>query len=59
MCSCKNGALVANYCNYKLNRDVEKHPGSSIYVDPNETTVAPLVKVSSYFLDRMQDNNVL
>ena len=41
MCSCKNGALVANYCNYKLNRDVEKHPGSSIYVDPNETTVAP------------------
>ena len=41
MCSCKNGAHVANYYNYKLNRDVEKHPGSSIYVDPNETTVAP------------------
>ena len=35
------GAHVANYCNYELNRDVEKHPGSSIYVDPNETTVAP------------------
>ena len=41
ICSCKNGAHVANYCNYKLNRDLEKHPGSSIYVDPNETTVAP------------------
>ena len=24
MCSCKNEAHVANYCNYKLSRDIEK-----------------------------------
>ena len=41
MCSCKNEAHVANYCNYKLCRDIEKNPGPSIYVDPNKTTVAP------------------
>ena len=40
MCSCKNEAHVANYCNYKLSRDIEKNPGPSTYVDPNKTIVA-------------------
>ena len=37
MCSCKNEAHVANYCNYKLSRDTEKNPGLPTYVDPNKT----------------------
>ena len=41
MCSCKNEARVANYCNYKLNRDIEKNPGPPTYVDPNKIIVAP------------------
>ena len=40
MCSCKNEAHVANYCNYKLSRDIEKNPGPPTYVDPNKTMVA-------------------
>ena len=40
MCSCKNWAHVANYCNYKLSRDIEKNPGPPTYVDPNKTIVA-------------------
>ena len=40
ICSCKNEARVANYCNYKLRRD-EKNPGSPTCVDPNKTIVAP------------------
>ena len=40
MCSCKNEAHVANYCNYKLNRDIEKNPGPPTHVDPNKTIVA-------------------
>ena len=38
MCSCKNEAHVANYCNYKLSRDIEKNPDPSTY---NKTTVTP------------------
>ena len=58
-CSCKNEARVAYYCNYKLSRD-RKNPGPLTYVDPNKTIVASyIVKVTSQFLDRMQDNNVL
>ena len=41
MFSCKNEAHVANYCNYKLSRDIEKNPGSPTLVDPNKTIVAP------------------
>ena len=41
MCSCKNEASVANYYNYKLNRDIEKNPGPLTYVDPNKIVVAP------------------
>ena len=40
MCSCKNEARVANYCNYKLSRDTEKNLGPPTYVDPNKTIVA-------------------
>ena len=40
MCSCKNEAHVANYCNYKSSRDIEKNPGPPTYVDPNKTIVA-------------------
>ena len=40
MCSCKNEAHVANHCNYKLSRDMEKNPGPPTYVDPNKTIVA-------------------
>ena len=29
MCSCKNEARVANYCNFKLSRDIEKKSWSS------------------------------
>ena len=32
---------VANYCNYKLSRDIEKNPGPPTYADPNKTTAAP------------------
>ena len=39
MCSCKNEAHVANYCNYKLSRD-KKNPGPPTYVDPPKTIVA-------------------
>ena len=36
MCSCKSEAHVANYCNYKLSRDMEKVlVNPLIYVDPN------------------------
>ena len=45
ICSCKNEARVAKYCNYKFNRDIEKNPDPSIYVDPNRTTVAPYNQV--------------
>ena len=41
MCSCKNKARVANNCNYKLNRDIEKNPGPPTYVDPNKIVEAP------------------
>ena len=41
MCSCKSEAHVANYCNYKLSRDIEKNPGPPICVDPNKTIAAP------------------
>ena len=40
MCSCKNEAHEANYCNYNLNRDIKKNPGPLTYVDPNKTIVA-------------------
>ena len=40
-CLCKSETHVANYCNYKLNRDIEKSPGPPIYVDPNKTIAAP------------------
>ena len=40
MCSCKNEARVANYCNYKLSRDIEKNLGPPTYVDPNKIIVA-------------------
>ena len=40
MCSCKNEARVANYCNYKLSRDIEKNLGTPTYVDPNKIIVA-------------------
>ena len=41
MCSWMNEAHVANYCNYKLIRDVEKNSGPPTYVNPNKTIVAP------------------
>ena len=41
MFSCKNEAKVANYCNYKLSRDIERNPGPPTYVGPNKTIVAP------------------
>ena len=41
MCSCKNEAHIAKYCNYNWSRDIEKNSDPSIYVDPNKTTVAP------------------
>ena len=41
MFSCRNEAKVANYCNYKLSRDIERNPGPPTYVDPNKTIVAP------------------
>ena len=41
MCSCKSEAYVANYCNFKLSRDVGKDPGPPIYVDPNKTIEVP------------------
>ena len=39
MCSCQT--RVANYCSYKLSRDMEKNPGPPVYVDPNKTIAAP------------------
>ena len=41
MCSCKSEAHIANYCNSKLSRDVEKNPGPPIYFDPNKTIAVP------------------
>ena len=40
MCSCKNEAYVANCCNYKLSRDIEKNPGPPTYVDLNKRVEA-------------------
>ena len=45
MCSCKNklnhcSYIIANYCSYKLSRDIEKNPGPPTYIDPNKTIVA-------------------
>ena len=59
MCSCKNEARVANFCNYKLNRDIEKNPGPPTYVDPNKIVVAPYSQGKELVLNRVQDNNVL
>ena len=41
MCSCKNKAQVATYCNYKLSRDSKKNPGPPTHIDPHKTIVAP------------------
>ena len=41
MCSCKNEAYVANCCNYKLSRDIEKNPGPPTFVDLNKRVEAP------------------
>lgn len=32
---------MANYCKYKLSRDIEKYPVPPIYVDPKKTIAAP------------------
>ena len=40
MCSCKNKAHGANYCNYKLIRDIEENPGPPTHVDPSKTIIA-------------------
>ena len=41
MCPCKSEMHVANYCKYKLSRDIEKSPGSTpMYVDPSNTIAA-------------------
>ena len=40
-CLCNSETHVANYCKYKLSREIEKNPGPPIYVDPNKTIAAP------------------
>ena len=56
MCSCKNEAHVANYCNYRLSRDIL---ALQYMLTLTKQKWLHIVKVTSYFLNRMRDNNVL
>ena len=42
MCLYKSQTHAANYCKFKLSRDIEKNCGHrSVYVDPRKTMAAP------------------
>ena len=49
---------MANYCNYKLSRDMEKNSGLPLYVDPNKTISAPHSQGNELAFG-MQDNSEL